>query len=365
MLYVFVNYNYSPDFHTPESWFKRTEGYSGLLEYLAKENTVISIKQINYEGDCTHNGVQFRFLDCGKKKTNFPLKLNRYVKSLNPDVVFVQGLHQPLQLLQLGLLLLKKTKIIAQHHAEQPFTGIKKYIQRLAGGYVNAYLFASHAMGMGWVKKGNISSAQKIYEVMEVSSNFYPIEKALAKTKTGINGKPVFLWVGRLNANKDPLNFVKAFLEFSVLEPSARLYMIYHTNELLAEVKHILNDTIHKDAITLVGKMPNEELLYWYNSADFIVSGSHYEGAGTAICEAMSCGCVPLVTDIFSFRMITNNGNCGILYEPGNPAALVSALMQTRDLDMLNEPLKSLKQFHNKLSFKAIATQIHQIALSL
>jgi glycosyltransferase involved in cell wall biosynthesis len=117
---------------------------------------------------------------------------------------------------------------------------------------------------------------------------------------------------------------VKAFLAFAEVNPDTRLYMIYHTDELLNDIK-----ALQTDAIKLIGKVPHDDLLYWFNSVDFIVSGSHYEGSGAAICEAMSCGCIPVVTDILSFRMITDNGNCGILYPPGNEQAMLSALNQT------------------------------------
>jgi glycosyltransferase involved in cell wall biosynthesis len=365
MKYVSVNYNYSPDFDSPESWFKRTEGYAGILECLSKENTVIYIKQINYEGDCIHNGIQYRFVDFGKKKTYFPLHLNRYVKNLNPEIVIVQGFHNPLQLIQLCLMLNKNIKIIVHNHAEKPLNGAKKYIQRIADRFVDAYLFASKPMGMDWVKKGNLASPSKIHEVMEVSSNFYPVEKVAANLKTSASGDPVFLWVGRLNANKDPLNVVKAFIKFSATNPAACLYMIYHTDELLGDLKELLRKNNTENKIILVGKVPHDDLLYWFNSADFFISGSHYEGSGTAVCEAMSCGCIPIVTDIFSFRMITDNGNCGVLYEAGSEGALLSALMQTGSLDVKEKQKTSLIYFKSNLSFEAIARKIHEIAASL
>jgi hypothetical protein len=46
---------------------------------------------------------------------------------------------------------------------------------------------------------------------MEVSSIFHTINKDDAKLKTGVEGGQVFLWVGRLNTNKDPINVIKAF----------------------------------------------------------------------------------------------------------------------------------------------------------
>lgn len=365
MIIVSVSYNYSPTFTSPESWYKRTKGYAGVLEGLSKNNTVFNVKQINYEGNGLHNGVQYRFVDFGKKKTYFPWQLNRFVKSLNPDVVMVQGLHHPLQLMQLRFILNKKTKIIAQHHAEKPFTGIKKYIQQMADKCVNAYLFASHDMGIDWVKKGNFSSPQKIHEVMEVSSLFYPTDKSEAKLKTGATGSPVFLWVGRLNDNKDPLNVVKAFLKFAQTNQSARLYMIYHTDELLADIKNLLQPYHDKQAVTLVGQLTHGELLYWYNSADFFISGSYYEGSGTAVCEAISCGCIPIVTDIFSFRMITDNGNCGVLYEAGNEKELLTTLLNTGNLNKEELRNKALAYFKANLSFTAIAKRVEQIAANL
>ncbi|MBV8388568.1 MAG: glycosyltransferase family 4 protein, partial [Mucilaginibacter sp.] len=317
MVYVFVTYNPSLEFDSPESWIERTEGYTGILFCLAANNTVINIKQINYEGQYLHRDVHYYFIDFGKKKKLFPQKLHELVKSFNPDIVFVQGLHKPFQFIQLGLQLNKKTKVIAQHHAEKPLTGFKKHLQRIADRYIDAYLFASRKMGLDWVKKGNISSGDKIHEVMEVSSIFSPMDKFKARQKTGVQNGLIFLWVGRLNDNKDPLTVLSAFLEFAKENTSARLYMVYHTEELLKEVKEKLNNSDQKESVTLVGRVPHDDLQYWFNSADIILSGSHYEGSGTAVCEAMSCGCLPIVTDIDSFRMITDNGRCGILYEAG------------------------------------------------
>jgi len=365
MKYIFVTFSASLDVDSPEKWFQRTEAYAGILYSLANENTVINIKQINYEGDCLHNGVLFHFINFGETNSYFPRRLSHFVKGLEPDVVFVQGLHNPLQLLQLCLTLNKKAKIIVQHHAEKPSTGIKKYILKLADRYVDAYLFASRDIGVEWVKKGNLASANKIHEVMEVSSIFSPMEKALAKSQTHVTGDPVFLWVGRLNDNKDPLTVVRAFLQFAGMNPSVRLYMIYHTDELLTEIKEILDSSPQKDNVVLIGKLPHDELQYWFNSADIVISGSHYEGSGTAVCEAMSCGCMPLVTDIFSFRMITDNGRCGLLYEAGNGDALVSALIRTRQMDIREQQKLSLEYFKATLSFEAIAQKIQEIASSL
>jgi glycosyltransferase involved in cell wall biosynthesis len=364
MNFVFVSYDYDPNFDSPEQWLNRVKIYTGVLECLGQKHSVARIQQVNYKTYQEHNGVKYHFVNYSDRKSHFPWKLNRFIRSLKPDIVFVHGLHNPLQVIQLRLQLNRKTGIIAQNHAEKPATGIRRELQIIADNYIDAYMFASREMGVDWVRKGNLASADKIREVMEVSSVFYPVDRDVALAKTGITGQPVFLWVGRLNDNKDPLNVVKAFLRFVKIQPLARLYMIYHTGELLNEIKALLNEPdAPLNAITLVGKVPHDDLLYWYNSADFIISGSHYEGSGTAVCEAMSCGCIPVVTDIFSFRAMTDNGACGILYEPGNMGELLSALMQTQKLDKNLKREQAIAFFKANLSFEAIAQRMEQIAL--
>lgn len=362
MKFVFASY-ISSDYNDPAAWLERIKAYTGVLETVAVNHEVISIEQINYEGDEVKNGVNYQFIKFNKRWYS-PLKLNLFISRQEPDVVFIHSLHFPLQVMLLRLLLGRKPKIIIQNHAEKPFTGIKRRLVRLAERSVNAYLFASLAMGLEWIVKGSLKAPDKIHEVMELSSFFHPIPKETARLKTGITDANAFLWVGRLDQNKDPLTVIKAFLKFAAVKSSACLYMIYHTDELLPQIQELLRNEPNTKAIKLIGKVPNDDLLYWYNSVDFIVAGSHYEGSGTAVCEAMSCGCIPLITDIFSFRMMSDNGKIGMLYEAGNEVELLAALQQINSLNISAEKEKALTYFKSTLSFEAIARRIGFIAAS-
>ncbi len=363
MRFVFASYVITPQYENPHAWLERIQIYANIHASLAQNHEVISIEQINYKGEQQKKGVIYQFLKLPQPHFYAAIKLNIHIAALKPDVVIIHGTHFPAQVMHLRLVLGKKVKIIVQHHAELPFNNrIKKYLQKKAGQAIDAYLFASREMGLDWVKKGNLISAGKIHEVMEVSSVFYPVNKRLAKSQLKITGEPIFLWVGRLNENKDPLTAIKAFLKFVTLQSGAKLYMIYHTEELLPEITHLLTNEENAEAIKLIGKVPHDELLYWYNSADFILSASHYEGSGTAVCEAMSCGCIPIVTDIFSFRMITDDGNCGLLFKPGNEGMLLAALKQTIRMDVHQKHELCLNYFVSNLSFDAIARRIENIA---
>jgi glycosyltransferase involved in cell wall biosynthesis len=188
------------------------------------------------------------------------------------------------------------------------------------------------------------------------------MSKDEARQQNCLKGDPIFLWVGRLDANKDPVNVVKAFVQFLSYQPRASLYMIFHTEELIEEIKRIIAPC--KQNIFLVGSMPHEQLQRWFSSADFFISGSHYEGGGIAVCEAMSCGCIPLLTNIASFRMMTAGGSFGKLYVPGDVEALLLVLRQTLEMDLEIEREKVLKQFQSALSFEAIADKINQVLVS-
>jgi glycosyltransferase involved in cell wall biosynthesis len=138
--------------------------------------------------------------------------------------------------------------------------------------------------------------------------------------------------------------------------------MLFHTEELKEQVSHAIE--FFRNNIILVGKIPHEKLEAWFNSAEFIVSGSHYEGGGIAVCEGMSCGCIPLLTNIASFRMMTNQGKCGDLYTPGSVDELLSVLLKTKELNIQNEREKVVQQFEASLSFEAIAEKISQVIVS-
>jgi glycosyltransferase involved in cell wall biosynthesis len=369
MRVLFASYVSVPEFHEPATWLNRIKAYKGIQEQLSLRNEVLSIEQISYEGMYRLNGVEYhfkRFPHKYKIARLFPLQQHRYMQQLQPDVIIVHGLHFALQTILLRLQLGKKIKIIVQHHAERPAKGIHRILRRIASHCVDAYMFTALEMGMDWVRAGNIKEPAKLREVMEASSTFSPRDRALAKAKTGVSGNPVFLWVGRLNENKDPLTVVKGFIRFLDHCPGARLYMIYHKSELKEAIESLLaTDPVYRQSVILVGRVPHEELPDWFNSADFIIAGSYYEGSGVAICEGMSCGCIPVLTDILPFRMMTANGKCGLLFPPGDVAALVTVLIQTLSMNREEERRKTLEQFHSRLSFEAIARHMEAVIASV
>jgi glycosyltransferase involved in cell wall biosynthesis len=325
---------------------------------MARTEEVIAFFHANKIAAFKQGGIEYYFTGYNRFQLLFPIRLNSHIKSLRPDVVIIHGLTFPLQVQTLRWQLGPGVRIIAQHHAERPLTGIRKYIQRRVDSHIQNYLFCSTELGKQWIDQRLIADPKKICEIMEVSSTFHPLDKEKAQVVSGVNGKNVFLWIGGLHNRKDPLLTVRAFLKFHKVNPDVRLIMIYQSEELLNELKQLVIKNEASSFIDLRGRVDHDKLIFWFNSADFIISSSHYEGSGIAVCEAMSCGCIPILTDIPSFRMMTAKGRAGILYEAGDEQGLTSALQQALNSDREHFKKIVLEQFRRELSFDAISKKM-------
>jgi len=323
------------------------------------------VKHLNYTGVKKINGLQHAFFKSRNKFWWIPFTTHRYIKKQEPDIVIIEGLLFPLQLVALKYMLGKKCKFVARHHGEKPFTGIKGIVQRWADKYIHAYLFTSYSNAAEWIP-GVIKNGAKCVEVLEASTCF--TRKCLQKSQavTKICGRNNFLWVGRLIAGKDPFTVLSAFNLYARHQPDARLYIIYQDDQLLGDVKKIIaaSDTLQQTVI-LAGSVENKDLADWYSSANFFISGSRREAAGYALLEAMACGCIPLVTRIASFEKITANGKYGFLYAPGDVNGLTTLLNSLNNIDVDAYRLQTERYFTEQLSFKKIAADISALCIQL
>jgi glycosyltransferase involved in cell wall biosynthesis len=358
MVIISASYHRTSGFTNPADWLERIRFYTGILEELAIEHEVISIEKIDYEGLRKKNRVTYVFPGGKNKKSLIPWKMHAWIKNRKPDLILINGFIFPLQIIQLRLHLGKQVGIFILNRSERPFTGPKRSLQKLAAQCVDAFLFTSAHASREWAEAGIITDQKKVKEIVQSSSFFKKTNKSDAANDLHIKGSPVFLWVGRLEKNKDPLTVLKAFAAYLKVRPSSRLFMIYQEDQLLREVKEFIDAHTINEAVILVGKILNKDLEAWYNAADFLISGSHYEGCGIAIIEAMSCGCIPILTDILSFKKLTGDGLCGFVYKAGDKDDLFSVLCSTTSVSIHEESLKSIAQFNLHLSFKAIAEKI-------
>ncbi|MBS1772006.1 MAG: glycosyltransferase family 4 protein [Bacteroidetes bacterium] len=335
----------------------------GYIPFITDRVTVIPVNHYNGDGSTLRQGVTYYGFNRSNGFFQIPTSTHGFIRKQKPDVILVQGLHFPVQIMILRRRLGKNVKIIVQHHGEQPFdNGIMRWMQKRADKYIDAYLFTALGNASKWLAQGVISSKEKCYEVLEASSMLSRQDKHTAMQQLGVIGNNNFLWVGRLNEGKDPLTVLNGFETFADKHPAAKLYMIYHEDDMLGIIKEIINKSeVLQRAVVLIGKITHDALANWYSACDFFISGSHREGSGYALIECMSCGCIPVVTDIPPFRKIAGDGKLALLFEPGSVNDLVATLDKTTTIDRTRMQQDVLSYYQSSLSFQAIANSIYTI----
>jgi glycosyltransferase involved in cell wall biosynthesis len=209
-----VNLSYSvpkPNFTDPEAWLRRISFSITVMESMAQYAEVVGIYHIAHRGLLRRNGVTYHFTGYKRWQVMLPFQFNRYIKKLNPDVVIVHGLISPWQIVMLRWQMGRRLKIVVEHHAERPLKDVRQFLQRWADHYITAYLFGSLELGLPWVARKQIRNRNKIRVIIGTASIFLPMEKADARQKLGLATGKVFLWVGRLDRNKDPVTVIRAF----------------------------------------------------------------------------------------------------------------------------------------------------------
>lgn len=362
-------YFYETDLTTPESLLDRYATIRPFAKALHDEGVRITVVQRFHTNlDFWDDGIHFRFCaDSCKpalRKWEIPGSFHSSVRAVcmpnHPGpvqtVVHLNGLLYPLQLRTLKNSLPPDCSIVVQHHADGPWPAFVRPLQRWGLRAADGFFFAAHDLAAWWVGHGLISKRQSIFQIMEGSNNFRCEGRVTARARTKMAGSPVVLWVGRLIPLKDPLTILEGFTRVLQHAPQARLYMAYGTADMLPAVRaRIAASQALSEAVTLLGRIEHSQLEDIYNSSDYFVLGSHHEGCGFSLAEAMACGVVPVVTDIPSFRVMTDGGRLGGCWRPGSPEVFANKF-----LEVMRQPLEQLSGkvhsfFQSQLSYKAIA----------
>lgn len=373
---VFLNPSYDSRIRNPEELLRRYRTMPGCAEgtVAAARNAGYSdakatvVQRFHHDAVIDTEGVAYRFVGDGLEPELGWWRGSRVVESLVsgecqtaqregiPALVHLHGLVHAATVPMLRRKLPPGVPIIVQHHAERPRTGLAGLHQRWGLSRADGFFFAARGQAGDWLDRGAIRGDQPVFEVMEGSTAFSRIDTAEARRRTGMDGSPVLLWVGRLDENKDPLT-VLAGLEAVLPElPGARVYMAHGEPSPLVEVvrRRIAGSEVLERSVEMLGSVPHSRMEAIFSSADYFILGSRYEGSGFALAEALACGVVPIVTDIPSFRMMTDGWATGALWTPGDPEALVSAVIDVLGRSLAEQSRAARAFFDRRLSYAAI-----------
>lgn len=281
------------------------------------------------------------------------------IAATRPDVIHWQGLIYPSELRALARQL-PSVPIVAQDHGSGvPGRFWRRWFHGWGFSPLAGVMFTATDQALAFKAAGVLRADLPVFEVVEGSTPFAPGDVATARRATGIDGDPCLLWVGNLDANKDPLMVLDAVSAVAAGVPGVRLWMCYRFAPLLEQVRaRIAGDPAIRDRVRLVGEVAYPGIEEHFRAADFLVQASHKEGSGYGVIEALACGTTPLVTDIPSFRTITGQGSAGAVVPTGDSTAMARVIREWAGRDRAELRTRARHHFEQALSFDAIGRQM-------
>lgn len=281
------------------------------------------------------------------------------IAAQSPDLVHINGLIFPQLVSAIRARLGNRIAIVVQHRSgDYPLRGSgfvgmwdrRKWRQGLDAA--DAISVTAKEQLEPWIEAGLIGS-QKIVEIIEASTTLREVGRERARTAIGVSGNPVILWVGRRTSNIDPISVLDG-LEHALPDlPAAQVMMVFGDDTLLQSVEsRVRSSALLGKYVILNSRVSREEMPNYYGAADIFISGSHSDGSGSALIEAMAAGVVPVVTDLPSFRRIA--GDRGRRWAIGDANACGDALLDAYRSDLISERTAVKAHFDRELSWRAI-----------
>ena len=162
---------------------------------------------------------------------------------------------------------------------------------------------------------------------------FAPGDREAAKAALGLAGRPVVLFVGRLQPLKSPDLAVRALASLVRARPDladTTLVVVggpSGRSGLTAERLHELAAMVGVgDSVLVVPPMPQADLVGLYRAADVVLVPSRTESFGLVALEAESCGTPVVASDVGGLRIAVRDGVTGLLVPPDGPEGYARGL---------------------------------------
>ena len=180
---------------------------------------------------------------------------------------------------------------------------------------------------------------------------------------------PTLLCVGALKARKGYHILAQAMKTIRQAVPDARAVFIGDDSDII--YRHLIGEILERDqvadAVTILGRVPDEVLLGWYQAADAFVLPAlnvdgKFEGFGLVYLEASAAG-IPVIgtLDCGAEDAIVND-ETGYLIPQNNPSALAEAAIRLlRDASLRQRMGAAGRAFAAAHTWDHIASQVIDI----
>ena len=366
MRVVQVNMVHPRDRRSAEALIDTRPTLRNIAEAVRRTGAAVTVVQSSDEmAEVTREGVRYQFVAeptlPGRRVGFAPWRLADAVRSCRPDIVHINGLDFPFHIRALCRI---GVPTLVQDHASG--AGTRAWLRRWGLAKAAGVAFTDIRQAEPFAARKCFRAGTRLFSVPESSTWFTPGDRDEARLATGMRGDPAVLWVGRLDRNKDPLTILDAIAIAAPSLPDLQLWCCFHEQPLLRQVQARLEaDPQLARHVHLLGRVPHAWIEALARAADFFMLGSHREGSGYALIEALACGATPIVSDIPSFRGLTAEGRIGALAPVEDARGFAAALVALAARPREAQRRQAIDHFNRNLSFDAVGRGLREIYAQL
>lgn len=255
-----------------------------------------------------------------------PYYLQRELRTLGADIVHTHGTPSLLHVGPLAALRVAPPWVHTYHFGNYPLPS-----RRMMAGERLFSRFASQLVAVSDVQRTSIVQHHGIDRIDTIVNGVTPNPflddgrtRAARRTELGFSDDDVVIGgIAVLSRQKGVTYLLQAAAPILAAHPRAR-FLVAGGGPLLDALKDEAAALGLGNRVVFTGwRQDNLELL---TAIDLFVMASLWEAMPLALLEAMAARRPIVVTDVGDNRRVVDDGGCGVIVPPGNPAALAAAV---------------------------------------
>lgn len=248
-------------------------------------------------------------------------KVCRYIKKEQPDVL-ISYQEVPSLIACIAKIFNPKIKlIVSERNTTQVITKNVK-IRFFLYRWANAIVPNSYSQ-----EKFIKSHYPKLVNKVTTITNFVDLKKFNIANRHSISNKPIIMVAASIFGSKNTLGLIEAIklIKDKGLNFIVKWYGYSGRNiDYFDQCTQKIKEFGIEEYIQLLPKTQN--IKECYAECDFFCLPSFFEGTPNVICEAISCGCPVLCSDVCDNSIYVHEGENGTLFNPKSPESIASAI---------------------------------------